>query len=111
LADNEPPYFGATLPNCGVSSKIGEWTRWDTLHTSLIAVLDCYKRSWRPISGKIDVPALIIHGDSDKSMPIEISGEKSAQLVPNNQFVVYENGPHGLYMTHADRLKRICWHS
>ncbi|WP_156416302.1 alpha/beta fold hydrolase [Cytobacillus dafuensis] len=103
------------MPNCGVSSKIGEWTRWDMLHTSLIAVLDCYKAvletDFRDEMRKIDVPTLIIHSDSDKSMPIEISGEKSAQLVPNNQFVVYENGPHRLYMTHADRLKRICWHS
>ncbi|MED3564137.1 alpha/beta hydrolase [Bacillus xiapuensis] len=110
LAENEPPYFGVGLPNCEVSSKIGEWTRWDMLHTSLKAVLDCNKAiietDFREEMGKIDVPTLIIHGDSDKSIPIEISGEKSAQLIPNNQFVVYENGPHGLYMTHADRLKK-----
>ncbi|MGP4081548.1 alpha/beta fold hydrolase [Pseudalkalibacillus sp. R45] len=55
---------------------------------------------------KIDVPALIIHGDSDQSMPIKMTGDKSAQLIPNNEFIVYKNAPHGLYITHAERLTK-----
>ncbi|WP_257351515.1 alpha/beta fold hydrolase [Pseudalkalibacillus decolorationis] len=109
LAESEPSFFGAGLPNCSVSPQIGEWTRWDMLQTSLKAVLDCYsaiiETDFRDEMREITVPALIIHGDSDQSMPIEISGRKSAQLIPDNQFIVYENCPHGLYITHAERLK------
>ncbi|WP_408008399.1 alpha/beta fold hydrolase [Pseudalkalibacillus sp. A8] len=102
LFEAEQPYFGVGLPGCNVSTKIGEWTRWDMLHTSFKAVLDCYETvietDFRDEIRKIDVPALIIHGDSDQSMPMEISGEKSTQLIPDNKFIVYENGPHGLPM-------------
>jgi non-heme chloroperoxidase len=52
----------------------------------------------------ISVPTLIIHGDRDVQAPIDICGRKTAQLVPGNRFVVYDNAAHGLFVTHADRL-------
>jgi pimeloyl-ACP methyl ester carboxylesterase len=53
---------------------------------------------------KITAPTLIIHGASDKIVPIEISSDKSSRMVPNNQYIVYEDAPHGLFYTHRDRL-------
>jgi pimeloyl-ACP methyl ester carboxylesterase len=52
----------------------------------------------------ITVPTLIIHGNADQSAPLAICGRKSAQLVPQNRFIVYEGAAHGLFLTHAGRL-------
>lgn len=51
-----------------------------------------------------NVPTLIIHGDADKTVPLEASGEQTAKLLPNAQYVVYEGAPHGLFVTEKDRL-------
>lgn len=53
---------------------------------------------------QIHVPALIIHGDADKTVPIESSGERTADALPNAQYTVYDGAPHGLFFTEKDRL-------
>jgi len=52
----------------------------------------------------ITVPTLIIHGDKDVSAPIDMTGRPTAALIPNAQFKIYEGAPHGLFLTHKDRL-------
>ncbi len=53
---------------------------------------------------KIDKPTLVIHGDDDQIVPIDISGRASAKLVKGAQLKVYEGAPHGITDTHKDRL-------
>lgn len=53
---------------------------------------------------KITVPALVIHGSDDQIVPLEISAELTAKLVPNARLVVYEGGSHGLLHVDKDRL-------
>jgi pimeloyl-ACP methyl ester carboxylesterase len=47
---------------------------------------------------------LIVHGDKDASAPIDLTGRPTAALIPNAQLKVYEGAPHGLFLTHKDRL-------
>ncbi len=54
----------------------------------------------------IEVQALIIHGDSDQTVPIEVSGKRSAEMIKNNQYLVYSGAPHGLFYTHKDQLNQ-----
>lgn len=108
LFENEGPYFGAGLPGCSVSPEIVEWTKADMRQTSLKAILDCnltlIETDFRAELRDISLPTLIVHGDRDSSFPIEMSGLLVSRLLPNNQFIVYENAPHGLYITHMQRL-------
>jgi non-heme chloroperoxidase len=53
---------------------------------------------------QIHVPVLVIHGDADKTVPIESSGELTANALPNAQYLVYDGAPHGLFVTEKDRL-------
>lgn len=53
---------------------------------------------------QIHVPVLIIHGDADKTVPIESSGELTANALPNAHYLVYDGAPHGLFVTQKDRL-------
>lgn len=52
----------------------------------------------------IKVPALVIHGDDDQTVPIEASGERTASALPTAQYIVYEGSAHGVFMIDKDRL-------
>ena len=49
---------------------------------------------------KIDIPTLVIHGDSDAIVPIEVSGKRTADTVPGARLVVITGGPHGVNASH-----------
>ena len=54
----------------------------------------------------INVPVLIIHGDADKTVPIDISSKRLAGMIAESQLVIYDNAPHGLFYTEKDRLNQ-----
>ena len=39
-------------------------------------------------------------------MPIKVSGQAAAKIIPGAQFKVYSGAPHGLFFTHKDELNR-----
>ncbi len=53
---------------------------------------------------KVTVPTLVIHGDSDGIVPIEVSGERTAAQVDGAELHVVEGGPHGIGVSHADEV-------
>lgn len=54
----------------------------------------------------IAVPTLVVHGDRDASAPLDLTGRPAAALIPGARLAIYEDGPHGLYFTHKERLNR-----
>ncbi|TGR96623.1 alpha/beta hydrolase, partial [Mesorhizobium sp. M2E.F.Ca.ET.209.01.1.1] len=55
---------------------------------------------------KFDVPTLVIHGDDDQIVPIDISGRQSAKLIKGARLIVYPGAPHGLTDTHKDKVNQ-----
>lgn len=55
---------------------------------------------------KFDIPTLVIHGDYDQIVPIDISARASAGIVKDAELIVYPGAPHGLTDTHKDRLNQ-----
>lgn len=55
---------------------------------------------------QVNVPTLIIHGKADETVPIATSAEQAAALIRNSKLMVYDDAPHGLNITHAERLNR-----
>lgn len=53
---------------------------------------------------KFTIPTLIIHGDDDQVVPIDVGGRASKRLLPHAQLIVYPGAPHGLTDTHKDQL-------
>ncbi|MEV8503754.1 alpha/beta hydrolase [Actinoplanes sp. NPDC051475] len=68
------------------------------------ATLDCIAAfgltDFRGDLAKIDIPTLVIHGDSDAIVPIEHSGKRTAETIPGAKLVVIEDGPHGINASH-----------
>ena len=53
---------------------------------------------------KFDIPTLIIHGDDDQIVTLEISSARTAQLIKHAVLKVYSGAPHGLTYTHQAQL-------
>jgi non-heme chloroperoxidase len=69
--------------------------------------LDCvtaWYTDFRKDLPKVDVPALVIHGDADRIVPIDASGRRTHEQVKGSKLVVLQGAPHGLIWTHADRV-------
>lgn len=49
----------------------------------------------------VDVPALVIHGDADGTVPFEGSGARIHRALPGSHLVVLEGAPHGCHLSHA----------
>lgn len=52
----------------------------------------------------ITVPSLIVHGTADNILPIDKTGRKFAELLPDATYAEIEGAPHGLLWTHADEV-------
>ena len=101
-------FYGATLLNHPVSQQFLDWNQSHCMMSSAKATVDCVRSfsetDFRKDVVKINVPTLIIHGDADKTVPIDVSGDKTAALLPNAKYTVYEGAPHGLFITEKDKL-------
>lgn len=53
---------------------------------------------------KVDVPTLVIHGDSDGTVPFEVSGQKTHEAVAGSELHVVKDGPHGINVSHKDEF-------
>lgn len=53
---------------------------------------------------KIEIPVLILHGDADQVVPIDVGGRASAKILPNATLKVYPGFPHGMCTTEADTI-------
>ena len=102
VADNLAPFF---IPETSPAMM-----RWGTtlLTTSLPVTLACSRAmveaDFRAEMRGIDVPTLIVHGDRDRSMPVELTAKPSAALIPGSRLLVYPGAPHGLMFTHMGEL-------
>ena len=49
---------------------------------------------------KVTVPTLVLHGDSDGTVPFEGSGKRTHAAIPHSELVLIEGGPHGINVSH-----------
>ncbi|MFB8121033.1 alpha/beta fold hydrolase [Streptomyces sp. NPDC055962] len=66
--------------------------------------LDCVQAwltDFRADLARIDVPTLIIHGDADRTLPIDATAIPLSKSIAGAELKVVPGGPHGLILTHA----------
>jgi non-heme chloroperoxidase len=69
--------------------------------------LDCVQAwltDFRADLPRIDVPILIIHGDADRTLPVEATAIPLAERITGARLTIVPGGPHGLIWTHADEV-------
>lgn len=75
-------------------------------NATIKAALAWMDTDFREECKNIDVPTLIIHGKADQTVPISTAGNQAAELIKNNTYIVYDDAPHGLNITHKDQLNK-----
>src|ERR1700726_4007692 len=72
--------------------------------TASLACVPTWHEDFRKDLSKIDVPALVLHGDADRILPISASGQRTGKLIKGARLVVVKDGPHCITWTHADEV-------
>lgn len=55
----------------------------------------------------VTVPTLVLHGDSDATVPFEGSGKHTHEAIPNSELHLVTGGPHGANVSHAPEWNRV----
>ncbi|MGZ6520110.1 MAG: alpha/beta fold hydrolase [Bacteroidia bacterium] len=103
-------FFGVSMMKHPVSDAFLANNLTKVMEASPIATLECVHSfaytDFREDVLKINVPTLVIHGDADKIVPIKATGEQSAKLIKDADFIIYPDAPHGLWYTEREQLNK-----
>ncbi|MCX4977756.1 alpha/beta fold hydrolase [Streptomyces sp. NBC_00620] len=108
FTDGARAFFALDLPGNELSAAyvrsmvdrcLGATARACAALGDLVATLDV-----APELPKLGLPVLVVHGTHDTSAPLELTGRRAAELLPDSTLKVYENAGHGLFATHAGQL-------
>lgn len=101
------PFYGFNRPGATASQgQVDLWWR-QGMMAGLKNTYDCvaaFSEDFRRDIQKFDRPTLVIHGDDDQIVPIDLSAHVVRRMLPSAQLEIYERGPHGLTFTHQERF-------
>jgi len=72
--------------------------------TASLACVPTWHEDFRKDVAKIDVPTLVIHGDSDRIVPFSAAGSRTAKLINGAELVVIKDGPHNVAWTYPEEV-------
>lgn len=114
LANFAKDFYSVSLLNKTVSDEFLDWNQFLTLQSTGNATVKSM-HAWSTTDfridiSKINVPTLIIHGTDDKTVPIEVSSDRTTEMLPQAKYIKYDGAPHGLFYTEKDKLNNdIFW--
>lgn len=105
-----PTFYGQKESGDAVSAGTLDWTFLMASQASPVATLSCVD-AWSGTDFREDLthisrPSLIIHGAADETVPVAISGRRTAQALPHARYAEYAGAGHGLFATFAHRLNQ-----
>lgn len=72
------------------------------------AIFDCIKAfsetDFREDLKKFDIPTLVLQGEDDQIVPLNISGLLSSKMIPNASLKIYPGAPHGVCSVLKDQV-------
>ena len=104
------PFYGANRPGAKVSQGLLDqfflWSMQAGLKNSYESARAVTQSEFHSDLKKFDVPTLLMHGEDDQIVPIDLSSRRSAKLIQGVAEIYYPGLPHGLTATHADLVNR-----
>jgi non-heme chloroperoxidase len=102
------PFYGANRPGAKVSQGTLEAFWLLCMQAGIKNVYESIKAfsetDFTEDLKKFDVPALVMHGEEDQIVPIQISARKSSPLIKGAKTIFYPGAPHGLTLTHQEQV-------
>jgi non-heme chloroperoxidase len=100
-------FYGANKPGAEVSQGVLDqfwlWSMEAGLKNSCASVMSLLTDFTGDLES-FDVPTLILHGEDDQIVPVQISAMKSARIIQDAKDVIYPGAPHGITATHQDEI-------
>jgi non-heme chloroperoxidase len=97
----------STVP---VSQAVVDWSVQMGMQAALRALIgsvDAFgKEDFVPDLAAVNVPTLILHGDADKPVPLELTGRRAAKGIAQSTLIEYAGATHGLLVTERERVTR-----
>jgi non-heme chloroperoxidase len=101
-------FYGANRPGANVSQgmldQLWLWSMQGGLKNHYDSIKAFSETDFHEDLKKFDVPTLVMHGEDDQIVPINISGKRSAKLIKGAEEIYYPGRPHGLTATHQDEV-------
>jgi non-heme chloroperoxidase len=95
----------------GVSADLIPFSKWIAWGASPLAMQQCVvafgTSDFRDDLKSISIPTCVVHGDSDRIVPFEISGKRSHELIKGSRLEILKGAPHGFAATHAEQLNAL----
>jgi non-heme chloroperoxidase len=106
-----PNFYNWDAPHEGVTNDLIPFSKSIAWIASPIATAGCITAfgttDFRDDLKQFDVPTLVVHGDADRIVPIDISGKKAAASIEGSRLEIIAGAPHGFAATHASRLNAL----
>lgn len=103
LIDNSRPFFVPETPQAMIDWGMAMMAQIPA-HVAIQCNKTLVETDFRPDCKAVKVPALIVHGTADASAPLPLTGKRTAELIPDSAFIIYDGAPHGVMFTHMDKL-------
>ena len=104
------PFFGFNRPGAEVDDSLVQtfWSQgMQAGHRNTFESIAAFSATdFRGDLAKFDVPTLVIHGDDDQVVPVDLSARAVPRFVPQARVVIYPGAPHGITHTHKDQLNQ-----
>jgi non-heme chloroperoxidase len=101
-------FYGANRPGANVSQgtldQFWLWSMQAGLKNAYESITAFSETDFTDDLKKIDVPALVLHGEDDQIVPVKDSAKKSAKLIKGAKEIYYPGAPHGITATHQDQV-------
>lgn len=108
LATFAKKFYGVHLFSNPVSEEFLQRDQILTLNSAGYATIKAMQAwsttDFRADLATIKIPLLVLHGKADETVPIDASAEETIKIVPQAEYVVYDDAPHGLFYTHKNRF-------
>lgn len=102
------PFYGFNRPGAKISEGLIDTFWLQGMLAGHKNTYDCVKAfSETDFSAdlkRVDVPALMVHGDDDQITPIDITARAAIKLLKHGKLLVYAGAPHGIPDSHKDKL-------
>ncbi len=106
-----PNFYNWDEDHVGVSSDLIPFSKWIAWNASPEATQQCITAfgttDFRVDLAAFDIPTLVVHGDADRIVPIDIAGRKAAAAIEGSKFEIIVGAPHGFAATHSSKLNEL----
>ena len=102
------PFYGVNRPGSKVSQGVLDAFWLMSMAAGFAAAYECIKAfsesDFTEDVKRFDIPTLVIHGDDDQIVPINVAGLRSSKMIKDATLKVYNGAPHGLMSTDKEQF-------